>query len=126
LRILFMSLLISSNTWALTAPQQEKLYECAHLDERSVVERIFISKISLGRNIYYETEVKISIRGIESSYFTRVNMLSSYGGRVLHFTNGNHRIKIDKVRVKEGKYWAFARIPKYDIHSFDWNCKDWN
>lgn len=126
MKLLIAVILTSLGHLALAAPVEEKLFDCAHLEETSIVDRIVISKFTLGRNQYYELEVKLMIQGMEESYSKRVNLISKYNGRVLHFTNGNHRLKIDRTFPREGKYPAFGRVPEYDIHSFDWICKDWN
>lgn len=126
MKILLTTILISLNSFVWAAPKQKRLFDCAHLDETSIVDRIVISKFTLGRNFYYELEVKLLIQGHEQSYSKRVNLISKYDGRVLHFTNGNHRLKLDRTFPREGKYPAFGRVPEYDIHSFDWLCKDGN
>lgn len=126
MKFLIATILISLGPLAWAAPKQERLFDCAHLDETSIVDRVVISKFTLGWNFYYELEVRLQIQGPEQSYSKRVNLISKYDGRVLHFTNGNHRLKLDRTFPQEGKYPAFGRIPEYDIHSFDWVCKDWN
>jgi hypothetical protein len=119
-------LLLINSMLSFSAAYEEKLFDCAHLNETSIVDRIVISKFILGKNHYYELEVKLMIQGMERSYSKRVNLISKYDGRVLHFTNGNHRLKIDRTFPREGKYPAFGRVPEYNIHSFNWVCKDWN
>lgn len=115
---------VSLSSFGKLEPKRIALYECAHLKEGTPVERLFIHESTLGARTFYEAEVKLLEMGIESSYFKKLNLISKYDGKILHFTNGNFRVKIDKVQVNEKKYSAFARIPEYEIHSFDWNCKD--
>ncbi len=118
--------LLINSMLSFSAVREEKLFDCAHLDETSVVDRLVVSKFALGRNHYYELEIKLMIQGIEKRYSKRVNLITKYDERVLHFTNGNHRLKIDRTFPREGKYSAFGRVPEYDIHSFNWVCKDWD
>ena len=126
MKVTITVLLLINSMLSFSAVREEKLFDCAHLDETSIVDRIVISTFTLGRNHYYELEVKLMIQGMEKSYSKKVNLISKYDGRVLHFTNGNHRLKIDRTFPHEGKYPAFGRVPEYDIHSFNWVCKDWN
>lgn len=116
--------IVSLTSFAKITPKRVALFECAHLKEGTPVDRLFIYESTLGRRTFYEAEVKLLQMGIESSYFTTLNLVSKYNGKILHYTNGNFRVKIDKVQVNEQKYSAFARIPEYEIHSFDWTCKD--
>lgn len=122
--IITLILIWSSSAVAGLTPKREKLFDCAHLKDNSPVERVYIHKSHFGNNDpFYELEIVVHQEGLTSSYFEKVNLIKIYDGKILHFTKGNTRIKIDLVRKKEEKYFTFARIPKYNIHSFDWVCK---
>ncbi len=124
LSLLYISiLLISSNSQGALQAKKELLFECPHKKANSPVDRLFIYKTTLGSRVSYEVEVQAYINGHDKSFKKKVNLVSKYDGKIIEFTTGNFRVKIDKVRETEGKYWAFARVPQYDIHSFDWSCK---
>jgi len=119
--IILLNLLIAS---AYAAPNREMLFECLNYDETSPVVGAFIYQKMLGPNKLYEIEVDMSEDSRQRNFFRRVNLIEIYGGRILHFTTGNFRIKFDRVQVdNQGLFPAFARIPQYGIHSKNWKCK---
>ncbi|EQC43792.1 hypothetical protein [Bacteriovorax sp. Seq25_V] len=124
LSLLLLSTISTLNTYAAPLAKKELLFECPHKKTSSPVDRLFIYKKTLGSKETYEVEVQAYQNGIDKTYSKKVNLISKYDGRILEFTTGNFRVKIDKVRENEDKFWAFARIPEYDIHSFDWSCKE--
>ena len=54
-----------------------------------------------------------------------INLIKTHGARVLTFTTGNYRVKIDRAMPTEKKYKSFVRLPNFDIHSTRWFCKDY-
>ncbi len=90
------------------------------------VEELFIVKSKLGRNQYYEVEVPYkNFDDEKKTYWKKLNLIETYEGRVLTFTTGNVRVKINRVFPEEKKYRSFVRLPNFDIHSQDWKCKDY-
>ena len=127
MRIFVISLIILSFNWAMASlrPKRKLLYDCVYLKDNSQLERVYIYQSRFGSaRPFHEFKIFYLKDGYSKNYFKKVRLNSQYDGKILHFSNGNTRIKIDKVRVKEGKYWTFGRIPKFKVHSFDWACKD--
>lgn len=90
------------------------------------IEELYIVESKLGRNTFYEVEVPYSdIHRNEQTFYRKLNLISKYEGRVLTFTTGNYRVKIDRAVPIEDKYKAFVRLPNFDIHSTEWMCKDY-
>lgn len=118
---------LATSAYAGLEPSREAIYTCKHLDHQSQVEGVMIYESRFGQGkIFHEVEVLEDFHGEKSSYFRKVNLISIYDGAIEHFTVGNFRVKIDRVRRDErGHMWAFARIPKHGIHSMDWVCKDY-
>lgn len=123
-RISFLAfLLLSLNTHSQLTPERTQLYHCAPKTPHPFVEGTRVYESSFGSRSFYEIEVLVLDRGVRSSYFKKVHLNSTYEGRILTFGTGNFRVKIDHVFPTRGKFKAFARIPRYNIHSQDWSCK---
>jgi len=122
---LIITFLISYASLAGITPNRESLYNCVNYDNSKEVEGATIYKSNYGSSKeFYEIEVKTLKYGRQSSYFKKVNLVSKYDGKIQSYTTGSFRIKIDKVRKGiDGNFWAFARLPKHEIHSMDWSCK---
>lgn len=106
------------------ALEREYLFDCAHTRAHSPLERLNVYEIRKGRKLYYEVDMVSYENGIEKVNTKKVFLLSRYEGKILEFNAGDFRMKIDRVRPNEGYLWAFARVPEYDVHSFDWKCKE--
>lgn len=123
-KFIFLASLFSFNTFGA---KRNFLFECAHYKTSSPVDYTRIYEVTKGAKTTYEVDVHAFDHHGESSFTKRVNLLTKYDGKILEFTTGNFRIKIDYVRtpISPGTLWAFGRIPEYDIHSFDWTCKQY-
>lgn len=106
-------------------PKRKRLFHCRNFGNPEEVEELFIVESTLGRNQYYEVEVPYRILNQEKTFFRKLNFISKYEGRVLLYTTGNYRVKIDRAIPVEKKYKSFVRLPKFDVHSTDWFCKDY-
>lgn len=124
MRKLFLSSLILLPVLCAQGASREYLFDCAHTDVNSAVERLNIYETTKGVNVYHEVDVVAFENGVEKIDTKKVFLKSKYKGAILEFNGGNFRVKIDRVRANNGYLWAFARVPDYDIHSFDWKCKE--
>lgn len=106
-------------------PQRERLFHCVNFGEPELAEELFIVESRLGRTTFFEVEVPYLDGNEEKTFFRKLNLISKYDGRVLLYTTGNYRVKIDRVFPIEKKYKAFVRLPYFDVHSLDWFCKDY-
>lgn len=120
--------LMATSSHAKLKPKRTQLYHCVNYDTNSHVTDAIIYESKFGNNHpFYEIEVFVDNlnQDKEFSYIKKVNYLSKYNQKIETFTTGNFRIKLDHVRPGiDGQIWAFARIPEYQVHSFDWSCKD--
>ncbi|EQC49024.1 hypothetical protein M899_0649 [Bacteriovorax sp. BSW11_IV] len=124
-KLIFVScLLMSYFSNAQMKPKRVALFDCAHMKDGTNVERIIVHQSKLGKREFYEAETVLLEYGHYRNEFKKVNKVSKFDERVLEFSNSSLLLKINKVREKEGKYWAAARLSNYDIHSVDWTCKD--
>jgi hypothetical protein len=108
---------------AQMTPQRKEIYHCAPNQAHPEVEGTRIYQSNFGQNKFHEIEVLILKDGMRSSYFKKVHLNSTYGGRILTFGTGNFRVRIDHVYPSRGKFKTFSRIPRYNIHSKQWSCK---
>jgi arginine/ornithine N-succinyltransferase beta subunit len=125
MKLLILAIL-SLSTFASLTPKREALYNCVNYDDSKHVEGVTIYKSRFGRSEpFYEVQVHVFKYGVESHYFKKVNKISKYEDRVQEYTTGNFRVKVDRVRRnQDNHFYTFARIPKHNIHSKDWSCKD--
>jgi hypothetical protein len=104
---------------------RKRLFHCRNFGPNEEVEELFIVRVQKGSRTTYEVEVPYGPLN-EKKIFTRsLNLISKYDGRVLLYTTGNYRVKIDRVFPVEKKYKTFVRLPKFDVHSTQWFCKDY-
>lgn len=88
------------------------------------MEELFIVESQLGSNTFYEVEVPYN-DGEVKTFFRKLNLIRSHRAKVLTFTTGNYRVKIDRALPFEKKFKSFVRLPNFDIHSSEWFCKDY-
>ncbi len=105
--------------------KRERIFHCLNFGEIELAEELFITETTRGSRTTFEVEVPYREAGLDKTFFRRLNLISKYDGRVLLFTTGNYRVKIDRVFPEEEKYKAFVRLPRFDVHSKDWFCKDY-
>lgn len=126
--LLSVMVLTSLNTMAGLKPKRTQLYHCVNYDESSKVIDAIIYESRHGKNRpFYEVEVFVedAFRNTEFSFFKKVNYRPKYDAKVEAFTTGGFRFRLDHVsKGIDGNIWTFARIPDYDVHSFEWSCKD--
>lgn len=106
------------------AASRVQLFDCAHTNTSSALERLNIYETTKGRNTYHEIDIVAYESGVERINTRKVYLQSRYDDKVLEFSTGSFRIRIDRVRPNGGYLWAFARVPDYGVHSFDWKCKE--
>lgn len=124
---LLLFILFATNLFAQMTPKRERLFNCVHYSENSDLERIEIFESHFNPSkIFYELKLISNRNGYEITDFKKVNLLYLLGGRILHFTKGNVRVKINLINEKEQKFETFARIPSFDVHSKNWGCKKTN
>lgn len=116
---------LSTQAYAELTPKREAIYHCMYDLNDSDIESLFVMKSKLGTNSFYEVQVNAFVDGSRKTTYRKVNLVETYGGRVLTFGTGNFRVKINKVYPVDGHYRSFARIPEYDMHSEAWFCKDY-
>ncbi len=104
---------------------REYLFECRNFGPREEVNELFIVESTLGRRTYYEVEVPYISNGEEKVFSRKLNLISKYDGKVLLFTTGNYRVKVDRAMPDHMRYKTFVRLPNFDIHSTHWFCKDY-
>lgn len=104
---------------------RERIFHCMNFGNYERVEELFIVESKLGRNEFFEVEVPYIFNGEEETFYKKLNLIEKYQGRVLLFTTGNYRVKIDRVFPDNGKYKSFVRLPNFEVHSLDWYCKDY-
>lgn len=105
--------------------ERNRIFHCMNFAQVAEIEELFIVETTKGRNTFYEVEVPYVELGQEKTFYRKLNLLRTYGGRVLTYTTGNYRVKIDRAIPRDGKYKSFVRLPKFDIHSTEWFCKDY-
>lgn len=126
--ILFtLTLLMLSSTYADKglSPKRTRIFHCRNFGQINEVEQLYIVEAKKGSNTFYEVEVPYKQLDEKKVFFRKLNLISTYEGRVLTFTTGNYRVKIDRALPVEKKYKSFVRLPKFDIHSTEWFCKDY-
>ena len=110
----------------IVAAKRQRLFECRNFGSRSTVNELYIVEATLGKKTTYEVEVPYySQLGEQETYTRKLNLIEKYNGKVLLFTTGNYRVKIDRAIPVEMKYKTFVRLPYFDIHSTQWFCKDY-
>lgn len=121
-----LAILISTSIYAGMTPKREAIYNCVNYDDSKHVEGVTIYKSRFGNaDPFYEVQVHVLKYGVESHYFKKVNRITKYNEKIQEYTTGNFRVKIDRVRKdSDNHFYTFARIPKHNIHSKDWSCKD--
>lgn len=123
--LLFCTLL----TFSLQAEEKakrERIFHCMDFGRVIHVKELYIVETKKGSKTYFEVEVPYKgIDQVEKTFYRKLNLISKYEGRVLEFTTGNYRVKIDRALPMEKKYKAFVRLPRFDIHSTQWFCKDY-
>lgn len=124
MKFFFNILILALPVLTAQGGSREFLFDCAHTNNSSPLERLQIFERTKGSNKFFEVDSVAYIGGIEKVSTKKVNLISKYDGKILEFTTGNFRVKIDYVRDNGGYLWAFARVPDYDVHSFDWRCKE--
>ena len=123
--ILILLCLLSLNSiYAGLNVKRKRIFHCRNFDHITMVEELFILESKLGRNIFYEVEVPYN-NGQDQVFFRKLNLIKTHGARVLSFTTGNYRVKIDRAMPVKKKYKTFVRLPKFGIHSTKWFCKDY-
>ena len=125
MKYLSLIILFITTSFSFAAPQRERLFHCLNFGPREHIEELFIVKSSYGQKVFYEVEVPFIPNDHDSVFFRRLNLIEKYRGRVLLFTTGNYRVEIDRVFPQEGKYEAFVRLPRFEVHSRQWMCKDY-
>lgn len=115
-------LLLSLSSHSRT--NRERLFHCRNFGQIVMVEELYIVQTKKGTRTYYEVEVPYN-DGVDKTFFRRLNLIKTHGARVLSFTTGNYRVKIDRAMPVEKKYKTFVRLPKFGIHSTEWFCKDY-
>lgn len=123
IKVTLLGMLIPSALFAGSI-SREALYDCAYMKDDSFVETLTVYHSTQGRREFHEVLVRANVAGEYRESFKRVNLVSTYEGRIQTFGTGNFRVKINRVFPQEGKYRTFVRIPQYDMHSSDWTCKD--
>ncbi len=124
--VMTLILLLSTTSFAGLNPKRERLFHCKNFARVIKIEELFIVESRLGSNTFYEVEVPYNdIDGKNLTFFRKLNLIKKYEGRILTFTTGNYRVKIDRAFPIEKKYKSFVRLPKFDIHSTEWFCKDY-
>jgi len=124
LSLLILFFFIHSIAHAGLNPKRTRLFHCRNFGPAELVEELYIVESVLGRNTFYEVEVPYYQDG-ERVFYRKLNLIEKYNGRVLLFTTGNYRVKIDRVFPVDMKYKTFVRLPNFDIHSTNWFCKDY-
>lgn len=104
---------------------RKRLFHCRNFGEKEEVEELFIAQITKGTRTYYEVEVPYRQSNEIKTFTRKLNLIPKYEGRVLLYTTGNYRVKVDKVFPVEKKYKAFVRLPRFNVHSTEWRCKDY-
>ena len=120
MRFLLFLLIMSNYSYAA---KDTLLFECAHHNDQSDIDRVFVYKRELGTRTSYYLKTLYYENGRDRSQIDRVNLITKYDGLIHTYTRGTTRVKIDFVRAQEDKFSAFVRIAKLGIHSFDWSCK---
>ncbi len=119
--ILFFAFFISFGGYSA---ERRWLYDCAHLNLNHDVDRIQLWEVVRGTKKAHEAW--ILIKGSDARIQTQVKnvyLTSEYGGRILIFSAGTFRVKIDHVRVLEHKYPTFVHLDEPLVHSSEWVCK---
>lgn len=124
LSLLALFFLVHSIANAGLNPKRTRLFHCRNFGAPELVEELYIVESVLGRNTFYEVEVPY-FQDEERVFYRSLNLISKYDGRVLLFTTGNYRVRIDRAIPVELKYKTFVRLPNFDIHSTEWFCKDY-
>ncbi|MCR9203743.1 MAG: hypothetical protein NXH75_04135 [Halobacteriovoraceae bacterium] len=123
---LFLTTLFLFPSSAGLNAKRERIFHCMDFGRVIHVKELFIVESKKGSRTYYEVEVPYkTLDGEKKTFFRKLNFISKYEGRVLEFTTGNYRVKIDRAMPVEKKYKAFVRLPRFDIHSTHWFCKDY-
>lgn len=125
LTLTYSPLLMANSNEGLN-PKRERLFHCMNFGKIKNVEELYVVKSRLGSNIFYEVEVPYkTFENQAKTYFKKLILTEKYGGRILTYSTGNTRVKIDRAIPVEKKYKSFVRLPKFDIHSKEWKCKDY-
>lgn len=107
-------------------PKRQRLFHCMNFGKVKNVEELYVVRSQLGSNVFYEVEVPYkTLENKSKTYFKKLILTEKYGGRILTYSTGNTRVKIDRAIPVEKKYKSFVRLPKFDIHSLEWKCKDY-
>lgn len=126
-RLSLFLLILSSYSLAANeiSSSRKRLFHCRNFGPELEVEELFISEVTKGSRTHYEVEVPYNIQQKQKIFTRRLNLISKYDGRVLLFTTGNYRVKVDRALPVEKKYKSFVRLPRFDVHSTEWFCKDY-
>ena len=122
--IFILFCLFSLTISAGLTPKRKRLFHCKNFDQIDMVEELFVLESRYGNNKFYEVEVPYN-DGKEKTFYRKLNLITKYEGRILTFTTGNYRVKIDRAIPVEKKYKSFVRLPNFGIHSKKWFCKDY-
>ncbi|MFA5583671.1 MAG: hypothetical protein WDA09_05605 [Bacteriovoracaceae bacterium] len=117
MKILILLLSLTS-LHSFASSKRTDLFDCAYLGD-SPLERVIISEMILGKRTYHQLEMISIIDGYEETKSRKVNFKSRHNDKILEFTTGSLRIKIDLFQNI-----SFGRIPDFNIHSYDWHCKE--
>lgn len=103
---------------------REILFDCINLDESSTVWGLQVMEVTRGRRVTFEIDVQHKVQGEYRIFSRKVNLVENYGGRILTFGTGNTRVKVDRaIPISTGRFKSFVRLPDFEIHSKDWECK---
>lgn len=117
-------LIFFSTAFASHVKAREVLFDCIHLDQYSPVWGLQVVEVTRGRRVTFEVDIEHKVQGEYKIFSRKVNLVETYGGRILTFGTGNTRVKIDRTQpISNGRFKTFARLPQFEIHAKDWECK---